>query len=201
MVRCARCTHEWRAEPPEVPPPPPPPDLIDSPGEVRPVPAGSNLPALRKKPWLTRRSLLWGAGGATILLVLGALTGMLVARISIMEKFPVTVAYYEALGLKAADPGKGLAIENVHSEQRLQDGAIMLVVEGQIVNKTSQKIVMPRLVAKAVSPEQKTLTSWDVDGLPDKLIPGEVATFSSSVQNPDESVAEVSLTFVEHDDH
>lgn len=196
MVRCARCGHTWMERPGE-PPPPPPDDLEPPPASIRPIPPGSNLPARPRPRRRERRSAraAWWAVLAAVVAALGL--GAVAARERVVAVWPGAAPLYEALGMPVETLGAGLELREVRSERRVEDGATVLVIQGQIANVSDRERAVPGLRALALGPGQARLREWDVEPSRDRLFPGEVATFESVLRDPDEAIAEIAIAFRE----
>ena len=198
QVRCARCGHSWQAELPkeiDAVGTSPDADLTPAPETIPPIPPGSNLPALRKNPlspglW---RALIGGAVAVLVLLV----AGLLLNRHEIAEKWPVTEAVYDTLGLPIAHYGEGLSFVGVRSELRYESGKMLLVVEGKIHNGSSKVEEIPAITATALGVDGKTVQSWQIDAPTARVLPEEDVEFHSSIDAPKDAVAEINLNFVE----
>ncbi|HZH26749.1 MAG TPA: MJ0042-type zinc finger domain-containing protein [Azospirillaceae bacterium] len=191
-VRCGSCGNTWvQTVPPEATPAPeiilePPPDRI------RPIPPGSNLPVVippkrRKGPVIG-----WTAAG----LVAGALAvGLVFARHEIVETWPPAAAAYEVVGLEVEAIGTGLSLQNVRSEQRMDNGTPVLALTGQVANVSDKARDVPPIRAVALDPDRRALQSWRIQTSPARLLPGEVATFASVQRDVGEQVAQIRVTF------
>jgi predicted Zn finger-like uncharacterized protein len=201
QVRCARCKHGWQADAPlhiDAVGAPPDADLTPEPDAIRPVPQGSNLPAIRYDSlpgWL--QNGLWISAG-----ILGAalLLFVILGRQNIAKQWPSWGAIYNAVGLPIYQPGEGLTIENVHSELRYEDGRMMLKVEGQVRNGTKKMQVFPNIMASAAGSDGNITQSWQIDAPVARLAADETQPFHSSINAPNGTVVEVNLIFVEPKD-
>lgn len=204
-VRCASCGHVWfQASEPAEPFPPPPDDFRrpDEPFERRPIfpsepedddptpPAKSRVKPARKP--LDKRALIgWAALGAV---VAGIVAGAYVGRAAVVAAWPPAALLYETVGLPVEPPGAGLQLQNVHSQQHMENGALVLVVEGQVVNTSADQRAVPRLRAISLGADHKPVQVWAVEASSTILLPGEIATFRSTQHDPG-GVVEVMITF------
>ncbi|KAA0682327.1 DUF3426 domain-containing protein [Roseomonas genomospecies 6] len=192
-VRCAQCGHMWWQSPEEEepvfhsdevtefhPPPPPPPQRKQAPAK----PAAE--PDARR-----RATIGWGAFLA-VLVALGA-AGYF-GRGTIVRLWPPAALLYETVGLPVEPPGTGLSIQNLRSEQRVEDGKPVLVVDGQIVNVSETARTVPAIRVTALGADRQPLKSWSVEPVPSQILPGEIATFRDARQDAD-GVLEIMITF------
>lgn len=193
-VRCAQCGHIWWQAPEED-------ESVFRPDEVtefHPVPPSS--PPARKQasakppaePGARRRALVgWG----TFVVVLAAIVAAgYVGRATVVRLWPPAVLFYETVGLPVEPPGTGLSIQNVRSEQKTEDGKLVLMVDGQIANISETARPVPALRVTALGADRQPLKSWTIEPVPPQILPGEIATFRD-VQPDTAGVLEVMITF------
>lgn len=191
-VRCAKCGHQWFQTPPADRPPVA--DLTPPPREIRPIPPGSNLPALARGKTTSDRAARrrWGAFIAVVVVLVA---GLLLGRETVVGAWPATARLYETIGLPVAPPGAGLQIQNVESRQRIEDGVPVLVVTGQIVNVSDRDRPVPPVVVVALGSDQQALERWIVPVSQDRLMPGEVAVFEWTIRERADAITEIAITF------
>jgi len=126
--------------------------------------------------------------------VTGLVISVLNWRNDIVELWPAAARLYDAIGLPVEPPGAGLQLQNVKSEQRVEDGAVILVVEGQIANVSSEDREVPPVSAVSIGPDHKPVHRWRIPVTQSHLVPGAVATFHSAERDPG-VVSEVAVTF------
>lgn len=199
QVRCARCSHSWQAElPPEVDAVGPPPDfdLTPIPAATSPIPSGSGLPVVQKKPMSPRlRRILWIGGTAAVLILLPLI--IVLERRPITQFLPKTERFYDAIGLHIYRYGEALSFVGVRSELRYDNGQMVLAVEGKIHNSSSYAQDIPAITATAMGVDSKVVQSWQIDAPAVRVGPGEDVDFRSSIAAPKDAVAEINLSFVE----
>jgi predicted Zn finger-like uncharacterized protein len=191
MVRCAKCGHSWMQRPPAEAPATVQFDPI--PEQVRPIPPGSNLPVAPKKRPRRKLKPIWLL--LPVLLLGAAAVGGYAGRQQIVDLWPVLADIYESAHITVDPPGAGLELRNVRSERRDQDGGVVLVIEGQIANASARARRVPGLRALALGPDKVTLNDWAIAPSHDRLLPGEIATFQSTLPNPPDNVLEIAITF------
>ena len=127
--------------------------------------------------------------------IAGVVVFVLSQRTQIVELWPAAARLYEVLGMPVEAPGAGLQFQNVKSEQRLDNGATVLVLEGQIANVSAVERTVPAVVATSLGPDHKPVKSWHVVVTQTHLEPGAIATFRSQERDPG-TVADIAITFV-----
>ena len=126
--------------------------------------------------------------------IAGLVVFVLGGRVQIVELWPAAARLYDVIGFPVEPPGAGLQFQNVKSEQRLDSGAALLVLEGQIANVSSVERAVPPVLATSLGPDHKPVKSWRVMVTQARLEPGAIATFRSQERDPG-AVAEVAVTF------
>ncbi len=229
--RCGHVwTAEREAPETEAPPPPPPsappPPLRPAP-PIQPVPPAAAVqvqppppePATsEEKPRFSLRKELqtlfaklklipWKNIGLRIGLATGG-TLLLTALIFVFGHGPLIRTWpglqpiYVSLGL-ATEPLKDkLVLRGVRSERRYMDGAMHLVVTGEIFSQAKKTQVIPTILVEALGPDGQLIQSWHIAPPTATLRPGRAAPFFSAILSPEGTVVEVNLSFVHppHDD-
>ncbi len=152
-----------------------------------------------EQSWRTRQGL-WAklkkaSRWVAFAVVVGAVAVMTVMnRDALVGLWPPAARFYEAIGLPVDVSGAGLQLQSVKSEQRVEDGAAMLVVEGQIFNASDQEREVPPLLAMSIGPDHQPVHKWRIPVTQSHLAPGSIATFRSVERDPG-IVSEVAVTF------
>lgn len=188
-VRCISCGHVW-FQPPASDEEPERTLVADTPFDEVPRPAARVYDAGGAE----RRKGAWKGWAVLGVLVAGIAAGGLLAREAIVGLWPPAALLYETVGLPVPPPGAGLQLQNVRSEQRTENGATVLVVEGQIVNASDAERRVPKLHAVSIGFDRKPVQDWTIDASVGQLLPGEIATFQSTRRDLN-GVAEVTVTF------
>ena len=187
-VRCGKCSHTWRQAPP--PDAPPQIDPIPISIEPRPIPPGSNLPAFRPKP--KEPSHAWG--WAILVLVVAAIVGGgILARTQIVSAWPPAARIYALFESKPKEAPSGLSVVNVASRRSVENGVQVLVVEGEVANNSREALAVPPLMGVLRNAEQRDLQHWTFNASEPKLLPGEVAKFSTTLLNPSSEATDVTI--------
>ncbi|MFD2204427.1 zinc-ribbon domain-containing protein [Kiloniella antarctica] len=169
-VRCKSCRHTWFQTPDaeiEIAAPAVSPDIntgiseipenIVGPSEVAPEPVNDDFiepgKVRSKKPkgFAPEKAKKKGKGVLVGWLLFFALAGGLgygfwSERVLIVKTVPEAMKLYELLDLQVFLTGEGLKIENQKFERATKDGTKLIVVTGEIVNVTNEKIIIPKLI-------------------------------------------------------
>jgi predicted Zn finger-like uncharacterized protein len=178
QVRCARCSHSWSQPPAELPirrespPVSPPPSPTD---RLRPIPAGSNLPAIRQE----RRSN-W-AGWTALAIALGGLAIAVVGgRERIVALWPPAKPAYQAVGLWR-EPNIVIAEVKNSVGAAAEGGAKTVQVEIELVNRGNAAGQVPTLMVALRDDKDRNVATWLVAPSDDSLLkPGEARLIRTS---------------------
>ena len=223
-VACSRCGHRWHARSPfadsplfsdddaKPPPPPPPPDLASlvmpdepasaAPRTADPEPIPSGLRAMPSAPFPHPRALaepprmaaplLWGLFGA---LLVATLAGLVLARDTVMRRYPNSIQMYRLVGLSAVQLD-GLGVTNVKSQLVEEEGGKRLVVSGMIVNTSDEPRDLPMLRAR-LSSEKSVIRHWDFAPSTAHLAAKASAPFETELKDPDPDASDVVILLTE----
>ena len=134
----------------------------------------------------------WIALAAIVVVILG---GGIFAKQEITSYWPEAESLYMLLGLEADMPGAGLLLRNVTSARGEDDGIATLVVRGEVVNISDEIQDVPGLRAILRDANENDIQQWSVAAQERRLLPGESTSFESSLKNPPEDAARLSITF------
>jgi len=187
-VRCAKCGHSWTQTPPQDLPK----AVVAEPEPVVAVPARAESRQRPRKAavgWLVFLAVV--AGGSAALYHY---------RQQVVDYWPPAARLYTELGIKLRVLGDGLEIRNLHLAQSERDGAPLLVVTGEIANKTQAAKDVPMLRGALLDAKSAELQHWTFAAGQGRLLPGEISAFQTEVANPKPEAANISITFtVDHD--
>ncbi len=177
-VRCARCRSTWFEKPPaeslDLP------DLAEAIEAPRPIPRGSTLPPVRRE----QRGANW-VGWLVLVVIVGAVVaGGVFAREQIVAAWPPAAKLYELVRLPLEGVRLGLDLRNVRSSQKVEDGVLVLIVEGEVVNVSRTAHRVPDLRVVLHDEEQRELVTWLVSVPRSRLEPGESVAFSTRREKP-----------------
>lgn len=186
-VRCAKCGHMWW----QTPQPDEPGFSLNDVTEIR----RTSAPTVVRPgpdPSARRRAVIgWGLFAVALLALGGA---GFAARAQIVRLWPPAALLYETVGLPVDRPGTGLQLQNVRSEQKVEAGAPVLIVDGQIVNVSDIVRSVPMVRLTSLGQDRQPVRSWTVEASPAQLLPGEIAVFRDAQRDPG-TVLEVMVTF------
>ncbi|WP_029011701.1 zinc-ribbon domain-containing protein [Niveispirillum irakense] len=150
----------------------------------RPLPKGSNLPALpgtRLNKDRLRSLLAWSGITAALVLVGG---GAVLGRDKVMDVWPASFRLYEMVGL-AELIGTGLTApgdsKTTKVEVRDLEGINLLFVTGAITNQSDRQRDVPDIQAVAYGEDGKELFAWRIIPPVRRLFPNQTTKFESRV--------------------
>lgn len=233
MVRCAKCKYSWREDPPkgeiladdptadtpqdELPPTDDKDDAVSQGDEdefskrrarrkkrPRPMPKGTNLPALQNHK---HKDFLWGwygLGGFVVILV----SCFFIFQSSISDIWPPSQKLYRILGLthnasaghddEPDVPMKEQFKINDVKPSMIQNGSILtLKIEGNITNISDRSLPLPILKVFLRDNKDKVIRNWSFKPKGATLAKDEEIDFSTSLPNPPEDATSISVTFAE----
>ena len=185
VVRCARCSHSWTELPPEDMPKRV--DVIPPPEEVRPIPPGSNLPALRDEGG----GAAWIGWMALVVVIAGVLAGGYLLRDQVITEWPEAARIYAQLGLDDQATTRGFEVRNVEQSTFIENDQTVVVVTGEIVNISGRTRDVPKVVAEILDKDNQVIDSWLVTPANSSLAPGESTAFSDRFTNPPKNAVQL----------
>ena len=180
-VRCGKCKHEWLAEPTaETINAAPAPQI-----EIRPIPSGSNVPAI---PTDTKK--IAKQVGIGVLAVAGILLGGWLLMTAVLGNFM----------FKAGEGAVELALNNIAT--RYQDnskGGYALVVEGSIKNDSDENVVVPpvRVIIKNTAGEAVNSGMANVQRA--ELLGKDLTSFVYTLDPVPDGISDVTVEFAHPD--
>jgi predicted Zn finger-like uncharacterized protein len=149
----------------------------------RPLPKGSNLPAMVGQKGKGRIKELAAWIGVTALVV-GIGGGAVLQRDMVMQVWPASFRLYELVGL-AEVIGTGLSDagdpKRTKVEVRDVEGINLLFVSGEISNKSDTQRSVPDIQAVAYGEDGKELFAWRIVPPVRRLFPNQTTKFESRV--------------------
>ncbi len=219
-VRCSKCGTSWRQEPtdedkaraasladmelrkghtPDV-------DTIpvqDPPRRIRPIPRGSNLPAVRKP----RKSPIWGWMMLTGFVVVVLATGYMF-RNTISSTWPSSQKLYDVLGIEVENiadedlassepsPSDVLEFKGLSAKPRFDGEILILTFEGRIENPSDMPIALPRVRAVAQDESGAPLKEWTFTVPSAAISANGRVTFSTDLPDAPSSTRRVVPNFI-----
>ena len=189
-VRCAKCSHTWREQPPADMPKRV--DILLPDNEPRPIPFGSNLPALVARRKRANR-LGWLAVVATIIIIVVA---AILARGPIVDVWPPAEKLYSAVGLGADEVDtSGLEFQNVVREQMIEGGVPVLVIRGEIYNSTDRNRDLPAIRIGLMDDANAELHHWTFAAAESELDAESWTKFETRLASPPEGAVSLRISF------
>lgn len=244
VVRCAKCRHSWKEDAPDIDitlaadgetnapkktePAPEQPASDENTEEdefairrarrnkrPRPLPKGSNLPALQNHK---HGDILWGWYGLGAFVVT-LVTSFLIFQTTISEVWPPSQKLYRTLGLNNHG---GLAGNETHPDgqdtkiapvtissenlfkiedtvpSKILNGTIItLKVKGNITNLTDKTQALPLLRIALKDGQGQTIREWTFKSSAATISEGGKVGFSTSLPNPPDDAVSISVTFAQ----
>jgi len=176
----------------------------------RPMPKGSNLPALQNHK---HGSTMWGwySLGAFVVIIIG---GFLLFQSTISAVWPPSQKLYQALDMdghasstQASQDKVTLPAKVPLSEQfKIKDtvirkvrskGVIILEIEGNVINLTDLTLPLPLLKIYLKNKEGSSLREWTFKSSAATISEDESVPFSTSLPNPPEDATSISVSFAD----
>jgi predicted Zn finger-like uncharacterized protein len=120
------------------------------------------------------------------------------AREPLVQTFPGLAGYYSLIGLPVNL--RGLEFRDLRTSFETQDGAQVLIIEGEIVNSTRQSREIPRLRLSVMSEDRQEIYAWTAQLPRGSLGAREILTFRSRLASPPEKGSEVMVRFLHRTD-
>ncbi len=111
---------------------------------------------------------------------------------------PITIKAYEKVGVSVNV--YGLDIRRVVQENKIVDGAHVLMIKGEISNSTDSVRKIPWLRFALMNDQSQELYSWTLDTAARPLRPGETTSFVTRVAAPPELAKNLQIRFAHQDE-
>jgi len=219
-VRCAKCGHVWHQEAPppepepgletfaEPPPPAPRPESAPRPEPIAPR-RSAYAPPPEPEPepetdWAPKPasrlgrivglSLGWaGLIGAILIVAWSAV----VYRQEIATLWPQSASLYARLGL--AVNARGIGIADVNYSDRMEDGQVVLMVTGNLVNITARELPVPPIRVTLSGEDNRELYHWNFSAPVATLKAGQSAPFQTRLASPPPGARHLEVSFAGSD--
>lgn len=169
----------------------------------RPVPKGSNLPALQNQKYGSSK-----LGWVSLLVFVTALVSLfLIMQETISDKWPVSKKLYYAIGLDGRDVAEPPAEpELVPISERLKISGLAprretinnvsnLVIAGTVENISDENQTIPDLRVRLLDENRSVVREWSFSIEPSSLNPSETVDFQSSLPSPPPQARDISVIF------
>ncbi|MDE2386050.1 MAG: FxLYD domain-containing protein [Alphaproteobacteria bacterium] len=117
---------------------------------------------------------------------------------TVVSAAPYTIKAYERLGYQVNV--YGLDIRRIEQQNRLVDGAHVLMVKGEVSNPTNEVRKIPWLRFALSDEAGKELYSWTLDTASRPLRPGETTAFTTRIAAPPELAKNLQIRFAHLDE-
>ncbi len=156
-------------------------DILPPDNEPRPIPFGSNLPAIVAKRRRANR-LGWLAVAAAVIIIV---VGGILARGPIVEAWPPANKLYAAISLGADAPDTAnLKFQNVAQNQVVEGGVPILVVSGRIYNSADDSRAVPPVRIGLLDAANIELHHWTFAAERSELPAKNYTTFETRLTSP-----------------
>ncbi|SFJ91385.1 MJ0042 family finger-like domain-containing protein [Pseudovibrio ascidiaceicola] len=153
----------------------------------------------RKKTKSSRKSGVISAKGLLGASLLAASLALCFSAVhyreSIVRTFPDLAGLYQLAGMTVNL--RGLVFKDLRTFREVDDGFVVLVVEGSVENITRSETYIPAIKLALRSLDTQEIHSWIVEPREDWLAPGDKTRFRARLNNPPERAADIQLRFVE----
>ncbi|MEE8172712.1 MAG: zinc-ribbon domain-containing protein [Alphaproteobacteria bacterium] len=189
-VRCAKCSHTWHERPPADMPKRV--DILPPDDAPRPIPFGSNLPAIVARRRRANR-LGWLAVAAAVIIIIVA---GIVARGPIVDAWPPAGKLYTAIGLGVDKiDTAGLEIQNVVQEQMVEGGVQILVIRGKIQNLADHSRTVPPIRISLLDAADIELHHWTFAAEQSELEAESHTNFETRLNSPPRGAVSLQIKF------
>jgi predicted Zn finger-like uncharacterized protein len=156
--------------------------------------------ARRQRRSRKRRAMRWPLSRPqTAIMALALISVVLVGwRSDVVRLLPQTASFYALLGLPVNL--RGLTFEDVATAVEQHDGVPILVIEGNIVNRTRKDEEVPRLKLVVRNAAHQEIYSWTAVPSRSALQPGETTSFRARLASPPPETHDLILRFLNHRD-
>ncbi|KZL20136.1 hypothetical protein PsAD2_01623 [Pseudovibrio axinellae] len=153
---------------------------------------GKKTKSARKSGAISAKGLL----GASLLTMSLALCFTAVQyRESLVRAFPDLAGLYQLAGMTVNL--RGLVFKDLRTFREVDDGSLILVVEGAVENITGSETYIPAIKLALRSQDTQEIHSWIVEPQQERLAPGDRTRFRTRLDNPPERAADIQLRFIE----
>lgn len=144
-------------------------------------------PAPRGGAWVG-----WTVLAAFVVLVIA---GMLGLRDTMVEIWPDTRKLYVALGFPLENPAEGFVIFNHQGSFVAGDDGEVLVIEGEIINRSREVKLMPPVRVVLRNEDREKIVDWTFVPTEVKVIPNEIIAFETRYADPPGAASGAVLRF------
>lgn len=121
--------------------------------------------------------------------------GAYYARYQVVATLPKAARLYDLAGISVNTLAPGLKIESVTPSRRLKDGTSVLMIQGEIVNRTGTTQPLPALRITLRNGNGAALDQWQTAAESAALPPGGRTGFTARRETPPADAREISVIF------
>lgn len=189
-VRCAKCSHTWHEQPPADMPKRV--DILPPNGKPRPIPFGSNLPAIVARRRRANR-LGWLAVALAVIIIV---VGGILARGPIVGAWPPAGKLYAAIGLGAEKlDTTDLKFRNIAQGQVVEGGVPILVISGRIFNEADDSRAVPPVRIGLLDAADVELRHWTFAAEQNELQAKSYTQFKTRLISPPKGAVSLRIGF------
>lgn len=164
---------------------------IDEP-EMEPA---AQLVATRPAGRPNRQSSAWMGSMALASAFVAVVAGTVLLADYIVDLWPPAKRLYAMVNLPISSPADGLEIRDIRARYEASPRGPRLIIEGDIVNVSSDVKAVPLLRVALHDEEQEILTDWVFAPTDVNMIPNEIVTFRTSRETPPVNATGAALGF------
>ena len=169
------------------------------PEAIKPVPEGSNVPAMPEDVIARETGLqakLTGYGAALLLFV-AVIGAGLIYKNQIITAWPPSALIYNLAGFPADLKGEGLIVETLSATiMKDEEERDILILKGKVTNLSDKTLHIPQMMAVLRSTNGEDGQNWIIDPPVDQVKPQASFSFTSDYSSVPKGVGSVNLTFV-----
>lgn len=179
----------------DIPPPPPPPQLksIDVKQEAARLARASKTASLAFERTKQERAQTL-RGWAILAGCLSVLAAPAVAfPKQVTSLFPGAAQIYAKAGVQVNT--RGLEFREINYKRELDEGVLVLAIDGKIANVSSDIVKVPALRIALLDDNKQELYSWTLHSEPEIIEPGAKAKFTSRLASPPSDASNLQVRF------
>ncbi|ADZ68568.1 zinc-ribbon domain-containing protein [Polymorphum gilvum] len=155
----------------------------------------------RQRDWstltrhLTRQNLRRVGGALILFLALGTGGTVFLVRDAVVKEAPDLASLFKFLGFQVNL--RGLEFRDLRTFREVENGAIVLVVEGTIQNIGKEPVPVPAVRLSLRSEEQQEIYAWTLEPRALSLAGEENTRFRTRLADPPDSAADIQVRFID----
>lgn len=172
-------------------------EYTEIPDSVKPIPEGSNLPAVHEEEPESKKPLPLGLMGYLTAAMIGIAVfgGLVQMRESIVEKWPASYGLYQFFGMHMAIPGEGLSFDAVRANATFENDGEKFSIEGHIINSGKEERAVPMIMADLRNPQGEVIERWMIRPPVSTIAPEENVSFNTEYRTSRKDAHDIKLKF------